>query len=198
MKKTVTIIAVLLAMCLFAAGAMAKGLDDLIPPGESDTAMVLLDPAELLSGSAGTVKRENYDYAHDFICTVYTYPIPQDMEEFLLEYGFQLRKLGFDWKSGKVDGRDGYYITADNGKYAMLVPYFNQEMLLLVQNGLPFGKVQRQNYMSVIYNGNEYSMDLAAHAELTGSGYNLSFYEPNGRYFDSFAIYLPPYADVGD
>lgn len=193
--KRITALILAIVLCLCAAGAVAGGFDDLLPV----EAKPLLDPAALMNGVQAEVLRENYAFFEDYICTAYTYPMPLNVEDFQLEYRFRVKELGFKWEEKTVEGMDGFIITAPNDLYAMLFPYFNgDELLLLVQNGLKLGTVKRTNYLSMIYNSREYSLDAANHGEYTASGYSLPYFTPNARYFEGFVLHLPPYADVGD
>ena len=147
-----------LTLCLTCAAAHAAGLsglgggglDGLIPAKNGP----LPDPSEAL-GELSTLLQENYAFADDYICDAYIYSRPGSVNNFVDKYTQLCRDAGYTLAQTTVDGADGYSIQNGSGKYALLVPDFDGQRLLLVQKGMDFTPEKRTNYATCLYNGRE-------------------------------------------
>lgn len=146
----------LILPCTATAGGLGGlgGLPVIETPKSADDG-VLPDPADLL-GSAGTLYAENYTFAPDFICTVYTYDLPGN--NFLANYLEQAQANGFTATETTVEGYAAYRLE-NGGLAALLLPEYSGVMMLLVQNGITFGEPLPEYYLRMVYNGREVLTD---------------------------------------
>ena len=164
-KRSISAVCVLLCflMCVPCA-ALASGLDglfgglpdiqDLQNTGDGDPG-VLPDPAELL-GEDGTLYAEDYNFAPDFVGSVYTYDLPDD--GFLEAYTAQAEANGFTVTETTVEDYAAYSLEND-GLTALLLPDYEGLMMLMVENGMVFGEPLPDYYVRMTYNGRDILTD---------------------------------------
>lgn len=143
-----------LAEGLGGLGGLIGGLPDLQDTPSGDPG-VLPDPAELLDDE-GTLYAEDYNFAPDFICSVYTYD-PAD-DDFLSDYLDLVEANGFTATATTVEGYQAYSLEYDD-LGALLLPDYDGVMMLLVQNGIVFGEPLPEYYLRMTYNGREVLTD---------------------------------------
>ena len=191
MKKTCTLILALL-LCLISACACAGGLAGLGGGGEK-----LPDPAEV-TGKSGALYAADYAFADDYLCDAYIYEPVGSTLSFMDDYTVLCRKAGYSVTATLVDGQDGYSIQDGSGLYAMLVPEFGDQMLLLVQKGMNFELKKRTNYATCVYNNREYELELY----FTDTwdfykAYTITF-KTDRAPFELISISFPQHARSGD
>ena len=156
MKRICTLLlCVLLFLPLTASASGLGGRGRPSFEGTSGDAGVLPDPADL-TGSEGTVYAKNYNFSSDFICTVYTYPLPD--AGFLDAYLNQAKANGFKTTETEVEGYAAWRLES-GGLAALLLPQYGNVMMLMVQNGMTFGDPLPEYYMRMVYNGREMMVD---------------------------------------
>lgn len=149
----------LLCMPCFASaqglGGLGSGLPDVSAAADGESG-VLPDPAELL-GCEGTLFAEDYDFAADFICSVYTYEQTAD-DAVLSAYLDQAAANGFTASETTVEGYAAYRLEYGD-LAALLLPDYDGLTMLLVQNGVTFGEPLPEYYVRMDYNGREVLTD---------------------------------------
>lgn len=156
MKKTILSLILALCLCVSASFAAAAGLAGL--RGDAVVAADgLPDPALAMEGVYATLLQKDYQFSESYICTAYTYPMPRSMQSFLNDYQEIAARSGYSVESQTIDGTQGYIVRDGGGLYAMLIPYFENKLLFLVHNGMDFALAERQNYMTITYNGEDYT-----------------------------------------
>ena len=192
MKRAFTLI-LALVLCLVSACACAGGLDGLKPTGGK----ALPDPAEV-TGKSGMLYSADYAFADDYLCDAYTYEPAGSTLSFMDDYTVLCRKAGFSVTATLVDGLDGYSIQDGSGLYAMLVPEFGDQMLLLVQKGMNFELKKKVNYATCVYNDREYELTLYG-TELSNyfKWFSITFAVERAP-FEHITIYFPEYTRSGD
>ena len=212
MKKRMLALILALAVLLPAA-ACAAGLSGLGGGGLSGlnglsggADGVVPDPAELL-GREGKVLQENYQFAAEYICTAYTYPLPEDMDAFKAAYAKQAQENGFSVAETQVEGYGALQLSLSDGTSALLVPDFDGAALLLVQNGMTFGEPKPEGfYLSMKRNGRELKATFGSNetsckevSRLTGSSrsFQIEYYFSRAE-ITLFQLCFPSYAQAGD
>ena len=99
MKRFLTLcllVALLLPCCAGASGLPDLGGSGLPVIGVTNdpSAGYLPDPADIL-GAKGETYATNYAYTSDYVCTVYLYGLPKDVDGFLRQYNEKAASLGF-------------------------------------------------------------------------------------------------------
>jgi len=201
---------ILVLAVLLPAAACATGLSGLGGGGLSGLTDgadgVVPDPAELL-GREGKVLQENYQFAAEYICTAYTYPLPEDMDAFKAAYAKQAEESGFAVNETGVEGYGALKLSLSDGTYALLLPDFDGVALLLVQNGMTFGEPKPEGfYLSMKRNGRELSVSFGSHetsckevSRLTGTSrsFQIEYYFSRAE-ITLFQLCFPSYAQAGD
>ena len=136
-------------------GGLSDGLPDVTASDEEGDPGVLPDPADLLD-SEGTLFADDYNFATDFICSVYTYDLADD--DFLADYLDLAEANGFTASETTVEGYDAYRLEYED-LAALLLPDYDGVMMLLVQNGIVFGEPLPEYYVRMVYNGREVLTD---------------------------------------
>lgn len=192
MKKTFTLI-LALVLCLVCACACAGGLEDLRLSGGK----ALPDPAEA-TGKSGILYSADYAFSDDYLCDAYIYELVGSALSFMDDYTVLCRKAGFSVTATLVDGQDGYSIQDGSGKYALLVPDFDGQILLLVQKGMDFELKKKVNYATCVYNNRDYELEL--YFTDTWKSYNAycMTFKAEHAPFELIAIDFPQYARSGD
>lgn len=201
MMKTKRLLAFLLFLALLLPGtSMAEGLRGLggglpdIHAPQRGEAGVLPDPAELL-GREGTLYAENYDFAPNFCCAVYTYPLPGDT--FLDAYLAQVQANGFLVSAVQIESFPAFRLEYDN-LAALLLPDYTGVMMLMVQNGLVFGQPLPEYYLSMVYNGRKVLTDeLDFMRKYDAYQYKFSYFDPE-QTPASFELRFPVSMRPGD
>lgn len=126
--------------------------------GEQSDDVFVPDAGEQI-GAVGEVIQENYQFSEDYVCTAYSYPdSPADAEAFKTEYLGEAAVNGLHTEAVTVEGYEGYKLTAEDGRYALVFPYYGDGMLVLVENGLSYGMPHAQDcYLSFKRNGRAFS-----------------------------------------
>lgn len=209
MKK---LLALLICIALLiACTAQAAGLPQIsggglpqINAAQEDNAGVLPDPAELL-GVNGEVFARDYAYGTGYICTVYTYAQPTDGAAFTAAYQASAAANGFTVENVNVDGFSALKLSYGD-QYALLFPDYSGVVMLMVENGMVFGKPLPQgNYIQFTRNGRTITTTEPSKVTMNkGTG----FYGMGGTfeveyYFKEqpvtlFTLAFPDYAAEGD
>jgi len=188
-----------------ASGLSGLGGDGLsgLHAGESG---VLPDPGEIL-GEEGSIVKENYSFAANYLCTAYAYPLAKDADAFRQEYISRARRGGFAAEETTVEGYDALRLALPDGAYALLLPDFDGQMLLLVQKGMAFGQPKPEGfYLRMKRNGRELSASFGSHetscretTRSTGSSHSfeISYYFSRAE-ITLFELRFPSYAQAGD
>ena len=145
MKK---LFSLLICIALLCAAAAAEGLSGLADNSQGLSGLAdlmvqpLPDPSDML-GTSGTLIRENYQFSEDFLCNAYAYARPgteDAVDIFLSAYAQQAAQCGYTVSETTVEGVDAYRMDhPSSGAYALLLPNFNGQILLLVEEGMEFG-----------------------------------------------------------
>lgn len=205
-------LALLICLMMLANGsALAGGLPTLsggglpvIQPADTGHAGVLPDPADVL-GYEGTLFAEDYAYAANYICTVYTYPLPANSNAFLTDYQAKATANGFTAESAQVDGFAALKLIYGN-QYALLFPEYSGVIMLMVPNGMVFGEpLPEGNYITFTRNGRVIS---------TGPNADVTLKKDHGMFgqdetfkiacnyqeqpISYFSLSLPAYIQEGD
>lgn len=136
----------------------------------------------------GTLYMKDYQFSADYLCDAYIYP--RQPSKFIGDYTVVLREFGYTMTETTVDGLAGYSIQNGDGKVALLVPNFEGNLLLLVENGMDFVLM---DVCTVTYNGADYHMSL--YFTDTPDNYphdrwGMTFKVENG-YFERLSIDIP-------
>lgn len=120
--------------CICICSAGASGIEGLIPPSSSGA---LPDPGDVL-GKNGVVLQADYPYSPNYICTAYTFPLPNDWNAFLSAYTALLKAAHYEISPAMEDGKQVYLIEDSRHRLAMLVPNFQGSLLFLVERGMDY------------------------------------------------------------
>lgn len=201
MKKLFALL-LALSLCLACAAASAAGLSGLgggglagLGGGSTDEPMP--DPSKVLD-SYGQLLQADYAFAEDYLCDAYVYERPSNTSDFIDRYTTACRKAGYSVTETTVDGAAGYSIQNGSGTYALLVPDFDGQLLLLVQKGMDFDYQERTNYAACVYNNRDYELSVFSTDDYASTNsYSISFKAERApfKYID---IYFPQHARSGD
>ncbi len=196
---------VLCCVLLAPLGAQAAGLSGLGGglSGLSELVSALPDPADAL-GVSGSLFQADYAFSPDLTCDAYLYAHKSaDVDAYLSA----AQAAGYTAAADKIDGYDGYYLTG-GGYTAVLVPQFRNQLLLMVQKGMPFGENAAQpasadaegEYVRLTYNGKTY--DCTSNMYLNRREPLHNAYEihltPQRCKISSISFTIPDYAQDGD
>lgn len=166
-------------------------LDDLLPTPEPNPNWGVVPDAADLTGGSKTLVRKNYEFITGVFFTAYAYAMPQDVAKFTDSYVAEAEKNGFTVEQTTVDGYDARKITWTDGTYALLVPNFGGQVLLLVQNGMTFGKPKPEgDYIEFEYNGTE--VQSAGRVSTLHTSYYDYF---NAKRYDYYYIFCSVFDD---
>lgn len=175
------------------------GIDNLIL--QSSTWGVVPDPYELL-GKRGDIRARDYPYEPGYLCTYFAYPLPKDVDGFVEAYTAEVERNGLAVEQLTVQGADARKIIGADGSYALLVPSFYGETLLLVQNGMPFGRAKPTEYgLGFEFNGKSLKRsyrDLSVIHDTSSGTYSVSAAFPGGLTVESIAMEFPHKFQAGD
>lgn len=199
MKKMVALLLALMlcfvSACACAAGlaGLGGGLAGLVPGGSK----ALPDPAEVTE-KTGALLSADYAFAADYLCDAYVYAPVGNVQNFMDQYTILCRNAGYSVNKTVVDGADGYSIQNGSGPYAMLVPEYGGQMMLLVQKGMNFELKKKTNYATCMYNNRDYELEVY----FTDTwdffkAYTITFKAERAP-FELIAISFPQYARSGD
>ena len=150
MKKIMTacaaaLAAVLLPLCSLAASVPA------VP-----------DPADFTGGERVTVA-EDADLGDGYICDAYAYEMPEDMNAFASAYITEAQARGFAVTKGTALRQQAVFLTAESGSFAVLIPEYEDGMLLMVPKGMALGEPEHTSafdaFDALISGGGGFSMD---------------------------------------
>ena len=216
MKK---LLCVLFCLALLCSAATAEGLSGLTDNAGGLSGLLgqisepLPDPADIL-GTSGTLIRENYSFAEDLLCNAYTYARPGSEEAvsaFLSQYAQQAAQCGYSVTETTVEGTAAYRMEhPTSGNYALLLPDFNGQMLLLVDVDLEFGAAGGapatvstpevlEDYVEYTLDGRTerlYLSDSVSH-DLNDESFNFNFFGDRTM-IDYFKLSIPNYVRSGD
>lgn len=193
MKKTLSLLLALI-LCLACISASASGLSGL---GGGTSGKPLPDPAEALD-ELGSLLQADYAFADDYICDAYVYDRPGSVNSFIDKYTQVCRDAGYSVAETTVDGAAGYIIQNGSGPYALLVPDFDGQMLLLVQEGMDFVPQKRMNYATCLYNGREYELTVSSTDTWAFVNAYQIMFRADRAPFKYLTLYFPQHARSGD
>lgn len=150
------------------------GLIGLMPTEAPNLNLGVVPDAADFTATAKTVLQKNYEYVTGLFFTAYTYAMPNDVAAFTEAYTAEAEKNGFTVEQTTVEGYDARQITWTDGTYALLVPNFGGQVLLLVQNGMTFGKPKPTGYyIEFEYNGESMQQSYSSYTQ--GSIYEYNY-----------------------
>lgn len=214
MKRFLTLcllVALLLPCCAGASGLPDLGGSGLPVIGVTNapSAGYLPDPADIL-GAKGETYATNYAYTSDYVCTVYLYGLPKDVDGFLRQYNEKAASLGFAVTESQEEGNAAYRYSYGAG-YALLFPSYSGRMMLMVPNGMNFGTPKPEgDYIMFTYNGAEVSSvgdddglackldyDLASWAGSSNYQIVIENWFSDRSYKGIFELHIPADAQTG-
>lgn len=201
MKRSLSLVLALI-FCLLCSTAFAAGLSGLGSGGLSGLSLggssdALPDPAEVTE-ETGSLLQADYAFSGDYLCDAYLYPRPDNTADFIDQYTVVCRKAGYTLNETTVDGARGYSIQSGDGKYALLVPNYEGQMLFLVQKGMTFTPQTRTNYATFTYNNRDYEAEVYFTSEWAFyNAFGVTFKVERAP-FETLTIYFPQYARSGD
>ena len=200
MKKMLTLL-LSAVLCLSLSVGLAAGLSGLGGNGlaglSTGTNAPMPDPSKVLD-SYGQLLQADYAFSADYLCDAYVYKNPSNINDFIDRYTTTCRKAGYSVTQTTVDGAAGYSIQNDSSTYALLIPNFDGQLLLLVQKGMDFDYQKRTNYATCVYNNRDYDLSVYFTDEWAStSSYSITFKAERAP-FKLISLYFPQHARSGD
>ncbi|MCC8046073.1 MAG: hypothetical protein LIP12_11325 [Clostridiales bacterium] len=213
-KVFVCVIALVLAMGC-PGMAYASGLSGLessegglsgLTEEENENDSVVPDPEEILGEEAVSIQ-EDYAYSNSYICTAYMYAQPDDLIAFTESYLEAAEANGFTAEEETIEGYSAWTLTCTDGSYAIFIPDFDGQVLLLVENGMEFGEKQPEGYyltmkrngreLNATWDDKETSCTEVSRSTGTSKSFEISYYFSRAE-ITLFELRFPNYAQAGD
>lgn len=131
------------------------------------------DPADFTGGKR-SVAAQDVDLGDGYICDAYAYELPADMNAFAKAYITEAQARGFAVSKGTALDHQAVFLTPQSGAFAVLIPEYEDGMLLLVPKGMTLGSQAAQGsafdaFDDLIDGGSVFSVDSAGGGEPAGA-----------------------------